>query len=138
MSESLRSRDAVLAQFEKQIMELAEKARGYESLRREHAQLAQELATIHPEYDAKLHEREVLLAKAEEDHRRYRSRTDRKNAAAARELGEWIRGMDTIRQGLQKLILFLGSESAVLDGEKKSNLKSPLTRGPDVPNTGKN
>ncbi|MFH1209035.1 MAG: hypothetical protein V1673_05705 [Candidatus Omnitrophota bacterium] len=138
MSESLRSRDGVLAQFEKQIMELAEKVRGYESLRREHAQLTQELGTIRQEYDAKLDEREVRLAKAEEDHRRYRSRTDRKNAAAARELGEWIRGMDTIRQGLQKLILFLGSESAVLDGEKKSNLKSPLTRGPDAPNTGKN
>ncbi|MFH1799916.1 MAG: hypothetical protein ABH891_03570 [Candidatus Omnitrophota bacterium] len=135
MTESLRSRDGVLAQFEKQIVELAEKSRGYESLRREHAQLAQERATIRQEYDAKLDEREMRLAKAEEDHRRYRSRTDRKNAAAARELGEWIRGIDTIRQGLQKLILFLGSESAVLDGEKKSNLKSPLTRGPDAPNT---
>ncbi len=135
MSESLRSRDGVLAQFEKQIMELAEKSRGYESLRREHAQLAQERATIRQEYDAKLGEREVRLAKAEEDHRRYRSRMDRKNAAAARELGEWIRGVDTLRQGLQKLILFLGSESAVLDSEKKSNLKSPLTRGPDAPNT---
>ena len=115
-------------------MELAEKSRGYEALRREHAQLAQERATIRQEYDAKLGEREVRLAKAEEDHRRYRSRMDRKNAAAARELGEWIRGVDTIRQGLQKLILFLGSESAVLDSEKKSNLKSPLTRGPDAPN----
>jgi len=138
MTGALRSRDGVLAQFEKQIMELAEKSKGYESLHREHAQLARERATIRQEYDAKLEEREARLAKAEEDHRRYRSRTDRKNAAAARELGEWIRGMDTIRQGLQKLILFLGSESAVLDGEKKSNLKSPLTRGSDAPNTEKN
>jgi hypothetical protein len=85
----------------------------------------------------KFAEQEVRLAKDEEDHRRYRSRMDRKNAAATRELGEWIRGIDTLRQGLQKLILFLGSESAVLDSERKSNLRSPLTRGPDSPNTGK-
>ena len=137
MTESLRSRDGVLAQFEKQILELAEKAQGYESLRQEHAQLAQERATIRQEYDEKFAEQEGRLAKSEEDHRRHRSRTDRKNAAATRELGEWIRGVDTIRQGLQKLILFLGSESAVLDSERKSTLRSPLTRGPDAPNTEK-
>ncbi|OGX14582.1 MAG: hypothetical protein A2351_01425 [Omnitrophica bacterium RIFOXYB12_FULL_50_7] len=137
MAESLRSRDGALAQFERQILELAEKAQGYESLRQEHEQLSQERATIRQEYDSRLVEQEVRLAKVEEDHRRYRSRTDRKNAAATRELGEWIRGVDTIRQGLQKLILFLGSESAVLDSEKKSTLRSPLTRGPDAPNTGK-
>jgi hypothetical protein len=132
MSDSLRARDGALAQFEKQIHELAEKAQGYEALRQEHAQLAQERATIRQEYDGRLVEQEVRLAKAEEEHRRYRSRMDRKSAAATRELGEWIRGVDTIRQGLQKLILFLGSESAVLDSEKKSNLRSPLTRGPDA------
>jgi len=137
MSESLRSRDSALAQFEKQILDLAEKAQGYESLRQEHAQLSQERATIRQEYDAKFAEQEVRLAKTDEDHRRYRSRTDRKTAAATRELGEWIRGIDTIRQGLQKLILFLGSESAVLDSEKKSMLRSPLTRGPDVSGTEK-
>ncbi|MFH0986237.1 MAG: hypothetical protein V1882_12035 [Candidatus Omnitrophota bacterium] len=133
MTESLKFRDNALAQFEKQIMELAEKAQGYESMRQEHAQLARERATIRQEYDAKLVDQEVRLAKYEEEHRRYRSRVDRKNAAAARELGEWIRGIDTVRQGLQKLILFLGSEAVVLDSEKKSNLKSPLTRGPDSP-----
>ena len=137
MTESLRSRDGALAQFEKQILKLAEKAQEYESLRQEHAQLARERATISQEYDAKLVEQEMRLGKVEEDHRRYRSRTDRKNAAATRELGEWIRGVDTIRQGLQKLILFLGSESAVLDSEKKSSLRSPLTRGPDAPITEK-
>jgi len=123
MTESLRSRDGALAQFEKQMMELAEKAQGYDSIRQE--------------YDAKLVDQEMRLAKAEDDHRRYRSRMDRKNAAATRELGEWIRGVDTIRQGLQKLILFLGSESAVLESEKKSTLRSPLTRGPDSPSTEK-
>jgi chromosome segregation ATPase len=123
MTGSLRSRDGALAQFEKQISELAEKAQGYESIRQE--------------YDAKLSEQEVRLAKAEDDHRRYRSRTDRKNAAATRELGEWIRNVDTLRQNLQKLILFLGSDSAVLDSEKKSPAKSPLTRGPDSANKGK-
>ena len=106
-------------------------------MRQEHAQLAQERATIRQEYDEKFAEQEGRLAKSEEDHRRHRSRTDRKNAAATRELGEWIRGVDTIRQGLQKLILFLGSESAVLDSERKSTLRSPLTRGPDAPNTEK-
>lgn len=134
MKESLKARDSTLAQFEKQVLELAEKAREYESLRREHAQLAQERATIRKEYDAKLVEQEVRLAKVEEEHRRYRSRADRKAAAATRELGEWVRGVDTVRQGLQKLILFLGSESAVLDTEKKFPLRSPLTRGPDAPN----
>lgn len=133
MTESLRSRDGALAQFEKQILDLAEKAQGYELLRQEHAQLARERATIRQEYDAKFAEQEVRLAKADEDHRRYRSHADRKNAAATRELGKWIHGVDGIRQGLQKLILFLGSDSAVLDSEKKSTLRSPLTRGPDAP-----
>lgn len=137
MTESLRSRDAMLAQFEKQISELAEKTQGFEALRHEHGQLSRERATIRQGYDAKLSDQEVRLAKVEEDNRRYRSRMDRKNAAATRELGEWIRGLDTIRQGLQKLILFLGSDSAVLDTEKKSNLRSPLTRGPDSPTTEK-
>jgi DNA repair exonuclease SbcCD ATPase subunit len=137
MTESLRSRDSMLAQFEKQIQDLVEKAQGFESIRQEHAVLAKERATIRQEYDAKFAEQEVRLARDAEDQRRYRSRTDRKNAAATRELGEWIRGIDTIRQGLQKLILFLGSEAAVLDSEKKSGLRSPLTRGPDSPNTDK-
>jgi len=138
MADSLRARDGALAQFEKQIVELAEKAQGYEAMRQEHAQLSNERATIRQEYDGKLVEQEVRLAKVEEEHRRYRSRIDRKSAAATRELGEWIRGVDTIRQGLQKLILFLGSDSAVLDSERKSNLRSPLTRGPDAPNIEKN
>jgi hypothetical protein len=133
MSESMRSRDGALAQFEKQVIELSEKVHEFEAVRQEHARLLQERATIRQEYDAKLVEQEVRLAKGDEEHRRYRSRTDRKNAAATRELGEWIRGVDTIRQGLQKLILFLGSESAVLENEKKSPLRSPLTRGPDAP-----
>ncbi len=137
MKESLQARDAALAQFEKQILELAEKVRGYDALRQEHGQLVQERATIRKEYDAKLVEQEVRLSKIEEEHRRHRSRVDRKNAAATRELGEWVRGVDTVRQGLQKLILFLGSESAVLDTEKKFPLKSPLTRGPESPNQGK-
>lgn len=122
MNESLRSRDGMLDQFEKQISELAEKARSYESLRQEHA-------TIRQEYETKLAEQEARFAKIEEEHRRYRSRTDRKTAAATRELGEWVRDADAMRQGLQKLILFLGSESAVLDSEPKPRLKSPLTRG---------
>ena len=138
MTESLRSRDGVLAQFEKQIIELVEKAQGYESLRQEHAQLVQERATIRKEYDAKLEEQEARFAKNEEDHRRYRSLVDRKNAAATRELGEWVRDGDVVRQGLQKLILFLGSESAVLDTEKKPHLKSPLTRGSAAPKAEKN
>lgn len=137
MKESLRARDTALSQFETQMMELAEKVRGYEALRKEHGQLVEERATIRKAYDAKLVEQEVRLAKVEEEHRRYRSRIDRKNAAATRELGEWVRGVDTVRQGLQKLILFLGSDSSVLDTEKKFPLKSPLTRGPDAPNTEK-
>jgi DNA repair exonuclease SbcCD ATPase subunit len=137
MRESLQSRDAALAQFEKQLVELAEKLRGCETLRQEHGQLVQERATIRKEYDAKLVEQEARLAKIEDENRRYRSRTDRKTAAATRELGEWVRGVDTVRQGLQKLILFLGSESAVLDNEKKFPLRSPLTRGPEAPNSGK-
>ena len=118
MTEALRTRDNVLAKFEKQMTELAKKVQDYESLRQEHEQLVQERATIRKGYDAKLVEQEVRLTKAEEEHRRYRSRADRKTAAATRELGEWVRGVDTLRQGLQKLILFLGSESAVLDTEK--------------------
>jgi len=137
MRESLRARDAALAQFETQMLELAEKVSGYEALRQQHSQLVQERAIIRKEYDVKLVEQEVRLAKVEEEHRRYRSRVDRKNAAATRELGEWVRGVDTVRQGLQKLILFLGSDVAVLDTEKKFPLRSPLTRGPDASNSEK-
>ena len=137
MRESLSARDAALAQFETQMLELAEKVSGYEALRQQHSQLVQERAIIRKEYDVKLVEQEVRLAKVEEEHRRYRSRVDRKNAAATRELGEWVRGVDTVRQGLQKLILFLGSDVAVLDTEKKFPLRSPLTRGPDAPNSDK-
>ncbi len=134
LTEALRARDSMLGQFEQQVQELAAKAQEYEVLRQEHAQLVQERSTIRKGYDAKLVEQEVRLAKVEEEHRRYRSRVDRKTAAATRELGEWVRGVDTVRQGLQKLILFLGNDSAVLETEKKSPLRSPLTRGPDAPN----
>jgi hypothetical protein len=134
LTEALHARDNMLGQFEQQVQELDAKAQEYEALRQEHAQLVQERATIRKGYDAKLVEQEVRLAKVEEEHRRYRSRVDRKTAAATRELGEWVRGVDTVRQGLQKLILFLGNDSAVLETEKKSPLRSPLTRGPDAPN----
>lgn len=134
MTESLRSRDGAVIQIEKQILELSEKVQGYELLRQEHEQLLKEHSTIRREYDIKLNEQGTVLAKTEEDHRRYRSRADRKNAAATRELGELIRGMDGIRQGLQKLVFFLGSESAILDSEKKSTLRAPLSRTSDTPN----
>ena len=131
---ALTSRDAVLAQFERQVLELAGKVAEFEPMRREHAQFLQERNSIRAEYETKLSEQEARLAKLEDDHRRYRSRVDRKNAAATRELGESVRVVDTLRQGLQKLILFLGSEAAVLDTEKKVTLKSPLTRGPSAAN----
>ena len=136
-TDALKLRDEGLARFERQVLELAGKVAEYETMRREHAQFVQERASLHKEYEAKLSEQEVRLAKVEDEHRRYRSRTDRKNAAATRELGESVRVVDTVRQGLQKLILFLGSEAAVLDTEKKVALKSPLTRGPSSPNPDK-
>ncbi len=137
MTEALRARDGALARFEKQIAELAEKTQGYEALRQEHAELSRERSTFRQDYETKFAAQEVRLAKAEEEHRRYRSHADRKNAAATRELGKSIHGVDTIRQGLQKLILFLGSDSAVLDSERKPALRSPLTRGPDAPSAEK-
>ncbi len=130
MTESLSARDSESAHFEKQVAELSGKAQGFESLRQEHAQFVQEQAVARKEYESKLSEQEARFAKIEEDHRRYRSCADRQTAAAARELIEWVRDVDTVRQGLQKLILSLGTDPAVLDAEKKPRLKSPLTRGP--------
>ncbi len=129
-NDDLTSRDEMLSQFEKQVLELAAKVAEFEPMRREHAQFLQERTTLRREYEGRITEQEVRLAKLEDEHRRYRSRTDRKNAAATRELGESVRSVDSLRQVLQKLILFLGSEAAVLDTEKKIILKSPLTRGP--------
>lgn len=129
-TESLRARGSESAHFEKQVAELSGKAQGFESLRQEHAQFVQEQAAARKEYESKLSEQEARFAKIEEDHRRYRSCADRQTAAAARELIEWVRDVDTVRQGLQKLILSLGTDPAVLDAEKKPRLKSPLTRGP--------
>jgi chromosome segregation ATPase len=131
--EFLRARESAIAQLEKQNSELAEKVQEFESLRREHERLVQEYVTIRQECDAKLASQEARFAKLEEDHRRYRNRVDRKTASATREFGEWVRDVDAMRQGLQKLIVFLGSESVELDEEKNSRLKSPLTRGPGAP-----
>ncbi len=131
MEESLKSRDAALSLFEKQILELAQKLQAAEAVKKEHAQLVQERATIKQEYHAQLADQESRLAKLEDEHRRYKSRADRKTAAATRELGEWIRIVDTVRQGLQKLIMFLGSESAVLDTDKKSLPRTSFQRGKD-------
>ena len=131
--EFLHTRENAIAQLEKQNSELAEKVQEFESLRREHERLVQEYVAIRQECDAKLADQEARFAKIEEDHRRYRSRVDRKTASATREFGEWVRDVDAMRQGLQKLIVFLGSESVELDEEKTSRLKSPLTRGPGAP-----
>lgn len=126
--EQLRVRDESLAAFEKQLGEFAAAVRELEPVRQEHAQFLQERGTIRKEYETKLAEVEVRAAKTDDDHRRYRSRTDRKLAAATRELGEWVRGVEALRQGLQKLVVFLSSESAVPDPEKKSPFRTTLNR----------
>ncbi len=129
--EALKARDGILAAFENRVTELATTVREFEPIRAEHAQLVQELGTIRKEYETKIAEMEVRFAKTEDDHRRYRSRADRKIAAATRELGEWVRGVDALRQGLQKLVVFLGSESAVPLTDKKTVVRSPLNRAPE-------
>ncbi|MBU9888814.1 MAG: hypothetical protein KTQ49_02960 [Candidatus Omnitrophica bacterium] len=127
--EQLKVRDESLAAFEKQLSEFAAAIRALEPIRQEHAQLVHERGTIRKEYESKLAELEARVAKADDDNRRYRSRTDRKLAAATRELGEWVRGVEALRQGLQKLVMFLGSESAMPESEKKFPLRASLNRG---------
>ncbi len=135
--ESLKARDEALAAFERQIAEFATTIRELEPIRQEHAQLSHERGTIRKEYETKIADLEVRSAKIEDDNRRYRSRTDRKVAAATRELGEWVRGVEALRQGLQKLVVFLGSEAAAPDPEKKSLFRSPLNRTTNSNGTGK-
>jgi hypothetical protein len=49
---------------------------------------------------------------------------ERKVAAATRELGEWVRGVEALRQGLQKLSMFIGSDAVTPDAGKKSPFRS--------------
>lgn len=129
--EGLKARDAALEDLEKKVMELGAKIQEAEIIRQEHAVLSQERATIREKYDSKLAEQEVRIAKLEDEHRRYRSRADRRNAAAIRELGEWTRNVDFLRQGLQKLTAFLGNQSAEPEPEKKNSIRSIFKRPSD-------
>ena len=99
-----------------------------EKIRQEHVQLTAERATLRKEFEARFAEQEARLAKIEDDGRRYRSRMERKVAAATRELGEWVRGVEGLRQGLQKLTMFIGSDSSVQDPEKKSPFRSIFSK----------
>lgn len=135
--EALRARDERVAGFEQKIIEMTLQLQEFERVRQEHEQLVAERAVIRQEYDAKLSEQEIRLAKVEEESRRYRSRTERKNAAATRELGEWIRGIESLRQGLQKLIHFIGSDAAIQDPDKTTlrvggahRIQRPQENGP--------
>lgn len=128
--EGIKTRDAALKDLENKVTELMVRAQEFEKIQKEHATLAEERANIRAEYEAKIAEQTERFAKIEEEHRRYRSRLDRKTAAATRELGEWARSVDALRQGLQKLTVFLGSQSVETDSEKKPPLRSPLNRTP--------
>ncbi|HOW59573.1 MAG TPA: hypothetical protein PLO78_07610 [Candidatus Omnitrophota bacterium] len=126
--EILKARDMALSELERKVTELITKVQETENIRQEHAILSKERETIRGEYDAKLTEQEIRVAKLEDEHRRYRSRVDRRNAAAIRELGEWSRNVDILRQGLQKLIVFLGNQSAEPEPEKKNGPRALFNR----------
>lgn len=126
--ESLKVRDGQIASLEQKIAAAAMESRDFDQIRQEHARFATERATLRQEFEAKFAEQEARFAKAEEEGRRYRSRMERKVTAATRELGEWIRGVDALRQGLQKLTMFLGSDSAVQSPEKKTPFRSLLNK----------
>ncbi|HNX68532.1 MAG TPA: hypothetical protein PKI45_03490 [Candidatus Omnitrophota bacterium] len=122
--EALRARDNALVALEKRVGELAAKAQECDALRLEYTRLTQERKA----YEAKLLDFETRCGKIEEEHRRYRSRMERKITAATRELGTWGRSLDTLRLGFQKLTVFLGNESAVMDTGAKPAVRGPVGR----------
>ena len=116
----LMARDAMVTSLEQKVAELNNQMKEFETIQQEYARLNQERETIRTEYEQKFAEQEKGFAMKEEEHRRYRSRVDRRNAAAIREIGEWRNAVDLLRQNLHKLTLFLGNASAEPGTEKKT------------------
>jgi predicted RNase H-like nuclease (RuvC/YqgF family) len=89
--ESLRQRDEVLVALERRVQDLAEKTGNYETLKASYSKLLEESEEVTGKY-----------ARLSEEHRRLRSKNERKTATLTREMGEWVRKVDHLRQGLQK------------------------------------
>jgi len=127
--QALRERDKILEDLEKKLEDLILEHQEFEKIREENARFNEERADLVQKFEGQLAEQESKLAKMQEDFRRTRSRTERKLTAASRELGEWVRGVDALRSGLQKLIMFLASDTTSLEPEKRiTSARSMSTR----------
>ena len=121
--------DQILEDLEKKLEDLILEHQEFEKIREENARFNEERADLVQKFEGQLAEQESKLAKMQEDFRRTRSRTERKLTAASRELGEWVRGVDALRSGLQKLIMFLASDTTSLEPEKRiTSARSMSTR----------
>lgn len=89
--ESLRQRDEVLVALERRVQDLDEKTGNLETLKSLHVKLADEHEDLVGKY-----------ARISEEYRRFKSKNERKTASLTREMGEWVRKVDNLRQGLQK------------------------------------
>ncbi len=89
--EGLRQRDEVLVALERRVQDLAEKTGSFEALKATNAALQEEFEDVAGKYN-----------RLSEEHRRLRSKNERKTATLTREMGEWVRKVDHLRQGLQK------------------------------------
>jgi|GEM_PF-3162108 len=89
--DSLRQRDDVLVALERRVQDLAEKTGSFETLKNTHALLQEQFEDISGKHN-----------RMSDEYRRFRSKNERKTATLTREMGEWVRKVDHLRQGLQK------------------------------------
>ncbi len=89
--EALRQRDEILLALERRVQDLAEKTGGFENLKATHNKLQDLLDETSGKYNRLL-----------DEYRRFKSKNERKTTALARDMAEWVRKVDQLRQGLQK------------------------------------
>ena len=102
-------------------------------MRRENADLTPNVPHCCRSLKAALPSKRRRILKVEEESRRARSRVERKLTAANRELGEWARGVEALKAGLQKLALFLVTDAPEV--EKKSPLRASAPSKLQFPRT---
>jgi chromosome segregation ATPase len=129
----MKERDRMLDEFEKKIGELIQQNQEVEAMRRENARFDAERSALLQEFESRFAEQEARILKVEEESRRARSRVERKLTAANRELGEWARGVEALKAGLQKLALFLVTDAPEV--EKKSPLRASAPSKLQFPRT---
>ena len=126
--EALAKRDEALISLENQIESLVNKANSLESLKDEHVKLIRQFESLRQISEEKNSEMELQYKKLDEEYRRYRSKADKKSAASARELVEWVHKMEIMQKSLQKLGKFVGTDEESIEPAQKTGPSSGFPR----------